>query len=155
MTKIAIGINYFNRPDTIGQCLESLFKHRDGFDIGVHIIEAGSEKHPKWRRLKEHYPFKLSLNTDNKGIGWARHFQVWHLLYEYPDAEYILIIDDDFMVEQGYFSSLVEALETEVTGAVGGVSDFTRNASFYQPFREFWAPVPYENMMIKRIIFSR
>ena len=105
----------FNRPDEVEELLESL-THLRSDDFEVIIVEDGSsvkcdavcERYA--RQLPLHYYFK-----SNSGPGQSRNYGA-----ERASGEYLIVLDSDVVVPEGYLAAVSEELSREPADAFGG-----------------------------------
>jgi GT2 family glycosyltransferase len=155
VTRIGIAIPYFHRPETVQDVIYAIREHCN-YDHVIMVCEMDAKRDFPYEKYA-HDDDVLYIHSDvNRGIGYARSMLHHYLLRVEPRVSHILQMDDDFLVQQGYFDVLFEALrENSRLGAVGGVSEFTKGAPFYKSSDHcttFFAPVPYENMLVSREI---
>ncbi len=113
--KYSIIIPVYNRPDEVNELLESL-THQSVKDFEVIVVEDGSaipcdkiclEYHD---RLDLHY-----YNKENGGPGQARNYGA-----ERAKGDYLLILDSDVVLPEGYLQAINDELEQEPCDAFGG-----------------------------------
>ena len=108
-------IPVFNRPDEVDELLESLTK-QSVKDFEVLVVEDGSsvtceEVCKKYEdRLDLHY-----LKKPNSGPGQSRNYGA-----ERAKGEYLIILDSDVVVPEGYLDAVRKELENAPTEAFGG-----------------------------------
>lgn len=112
----SIIIPVYNRPNEIGELLESLTKLDFSDDFEVLIIEDGSTQ--KSNLIVEHYNARLNLNyyfKENSGAGASRNFGMLN-----ASGNYYIILDSDVIVPKQYLSEVKNGLEKNCTDAFGG-----------------------------------
>ena len=108
-------IPVFNRPDEVEELLESLTR-QSVKDFEVLVIEDGSsipceEVCRKYEeRLDLHY-----FKKPNSGPGQSRNYGA-----ERAKGEYLIILDSDVVVPEGYLDAVKKELESAPTEAFGG-----------------------------------
>ena len=113
--KYSIIVPVFNRPDEVGELLESL-THQSLKDFEVIIVEDGSQVPcqdvcNKYQGLMDiHY-----YNKPNSGPGQSRNFGA-----EKASGEYLLILDSDVVLPKDYLKSVNDELSREPADAFGG-----------------------------------
>ena len=113
--KFSIIIPVYNRPEEADELLDSLTRQTSK-DFEVVIVEDGSQRTckdviDKYKdRLDIHYYFK-----DNSGPGPSRNYGV-----ERSKGEYVLILDSDCVIPEGYLAAIEEELKREPCDAFGG-----------------------------------
>ena len=113
--KYSIVIPVYNRPDEADELLESLTRQQVK-DFEVVIVEDGSVKRCKdvvdkyADQLDVHYYFK-----DNSGPGPSRNYGV-----ERSHGDYVLILDSDCVIPEGYLAAIDTELNREPCDAFGG-----------------------------------
>ena len=103
--KYSIIVPVFNRPDEVDELLESL-THQTLKDFEVVIVEDGSQKPCK--DVCDKYADILDLHyylKDNSGPGQSRNYGV-----ERAQGEYVLILDSDVVLPNGYLQAVDEEL---------------------------------------------
>ena len=105
--KYSIIVPVFNRPDEVDELLESLCSQTQK-DFEVVIVEDGSEKTckdvcDKYANILDlHYYYK-----DNSGPGQSRNYGV-----ERAHGEYVIILDSDVVLPEGYLMAINSQLST-------------------------------------------
>ena len=112
--KYSIIVPVFNRPDEVDELLQSLttqsFK-----DFEVIIVEDGSSKPCK--DVCDHYADVLTLHyyyKDNSGPGQSRNYGA-----ERANGEWLIILDSDVVLPEGYLSSIEEYLSAPLHSGRG------------------------------------
>ena len=105
--KYSVIVPVFNRPDEVGELLESL--SRQTFkDFEVVIVEDGSEKPCK--DVCDKYADILSLHyyyKDNSGPGQSRNYGAGRAA-----GEWLIVLDSDVVLPEGYMAAVDEQLST-------------------------------------------
>lgn len=113
--KYSIIVPVYNRPDEVDELLESL--SRQAFlDFEVIIVEDGSAIPCK--TVCEKYAQKLNLkyyNKENSGPGQSRNYGV-----ERANGEYVIILDSDVVLPDGYLKAVDDELKANPCDAFGG-----------------------------------
>ncbi len=123
--KISFIIPVFNRPKETEELLQSLSLQTDrGFE--VIIVEDGSSV--SCEPVVEKYRDRLDISyffKENSGPGPSRNYGC-----EKASGEYVIFLDSDCVLPEGYISIVRETLERSYTDAFGGPdrahSDFTK-----------------------------
>ena len=122
--KYSVIIPVYNRPDEARELLESLCAQTCR-DFEVVIVEDGSAIPCK--EVAEAYADRLDIHyyvKENGGPGRARNYGV-----ERARGEYVLILDSDAVLPEGYIAAVEDELEREPADAFGGPNrahpDFT------------------------------
>lgn len=113
--RYSIVIPVYNRPDEADELLESLCR-QTLTDFEVVIVEDGSSVPCK--DVVEKYGDRLNiryLQKENGGPGLARNYGVKHAA-----GEYVLILDSDCVLPEGYVAAVEEELQRERCDAFGG-----------------------------------
>ena len=113
--KYSVIIPVYNRPDEARELLESLCAQTCR-DFEVVIVEDGSAIPCK--EVAEAYADRLDIHyyvKENGGPGRARNYGV-----ERARGEYVLILDSDAVLPEGYIAAVEEELEREPADAFGG-----------------------------------
>ena len=113
--KYSVIIPVYNRPDEARELLESLCAQTCR-DFEVVIVEDGSAIPCK--KVAEAYADRLDIHyyvKENGGPGRARNYGV-----ERARGEYVLILDSDAVLPEGYIAAVEDELEREPADAFGG-----------------------------------
>lgn len=113
--KYAVIIPVYNRPDEVRELLESLTRQTFK-DFEVIIVEDGSDT-PCGQVIKD-FEGKLPLHyyvKPNSGPGPTRNFGVAH-----SNADYVLILDSDVVLPDGYIAAIEHELNAAPCDAFGG-----------------------------------
>lgn len=108
-------IPVFNRPDEVAELLESL-THQTFSDFEVIIVEDGSEI--TCREVCSEYKEQLRLSyyeKPNSGPGQSRNFGA-----ERAKGDYLIILDSDVVLPDGYLEAIEKELSTLPCDAFGG-----------------------------------
>jgi len=106
----------YNRPNEIGELLESLYKQTFSDPFEIIIIEDGSIQ--KSDVIVESYKTKLNVQylfKENSGPGASRNFGM-----QRATGNYFLILDSDVLLPPQYLSEVKNGLELDYTDAFGG-----------------------------------
>ena len=113
--KYSIIVPVFNRPDEVDELLESL-THQSEKDFEVVIVEDGSQTPcedvcKRYENMMDiHYYYK-----ENSGPGQSRNYGA-----EHAKGEYLLILDSDVVLPEGYLKAVSDELSREPADAFGG-----------------------------------
>ncbi len=113
--KYSIIVPVYNRPDEVDELLESLCSQTRK-DFEVIIVEDGSQKPCK--DVCDKYADILDLHyylKENSGPGQSRNYGV-----ERANGEYVLILDSDVVLPNGYLEAVDSTLHTPQCVAFGG-----------------------------------
>ena len=108
-------IPVYNRPDEVDELLESLTRQTDK-DFEVIVVEDGSSVPCK--EVVKHYADCLDIhyyNKPNSGPGQTRNYGA-----ERSNGEYLIILDSDCILPEGYLAAVGAELQRERTDAFGG-----------------------------------
>jgi glycosyltransferase involved in cell wall biosynthesis len=115
MRLYSIVIPVYNRPDEVGELLESLTKQRyQAFE--VLIIEDGSSVTCK--SVADQYASVLDIKyhfKENGGQGFARNFG-----FEKAKGEYLIVFDSDCLIPEDYLQIVDSFLNEHQVDAFGG-----------------------------------
>ena len=120
--KYSIIVPVFNRPDEVDELLESL-THQAEKDFEVVIVEDGSqtpceEVCKRYEHMMDiHYYYK-----ENSGPGQSRNYGA-----ERAKGEYLLILDSDVVLPEGYLKAVSDELSREPADAFGGPTRHTHH----------------------------
>ena len=113
--KYSIIVPVFNRPDEVDELLESL-THQTFTDFEVIIVEDGSKIPCK--EVCDKYEDKLNIKyfeKQNSGPGQSRNYGA-----ERASGVFLLILDSDVVLPEGYLQAIEEELKREDADAFGG-----------------------------------
>lgn len=113
--RYSIVIPVYNRPDEADELLESLCRQTVK-DFEVVVVEDGSSVTCK--EVVERYADRLQvryLEKENGGPGPARNYGVQH-----SEGEYVLILDSDCVLPEGYLAAVDRELNSQPCDAFGG-----------------------------------
>ena len=113
--KYSFIIPVFNRPDEVDELLESL-THQTLRDFEVVVVEDGSDV--PCRDVVERYTDRLQVHyyaKPNSGPGQTRNYGV-----ERAEGDYVLILDSDVVLPEGYLQAVDHELAATPCDAFGG-----------------------------------
>lgn len=113
--KYSIIVPVYNRPDETEELLASLCEQARP-DMQVIIVEDGSQI--PCEDVVKRYAGRMNVeyfNKENGGPAAARNFGAQH-----AKGEYLIILDSDVVVPQGYLAAIDEELAREACDAFGG-----------------------------------
>ena len=113
--KYSIIVPVFNRPDEVDELLESL-SNQTLKDFEVIIVEDGSTKTCK--DVCDKYADILALHyyaKENSGPGQSRNYGA-----ERASGDYLLILDSDVVLHEGYIQAVEDSLKETPAEAFGG-----------------------------------
>ena len=113
--KYSIIVPVFNRPDEVDELLQSLVGQTLK-DFEVVIVEDGSEKPCK--NVCDKYAGKIDLKyfvKKNSGPGQSRNYGA-----ERANGEYLIVLDSDVVLPEGYLKAVDDELRREPADAFGG-----------------------------------
>lgn len=113
--KYSFIIPVYNRPDEVDELLQSM-THQTLTDFEVIVVEDGSARDCK--DVCARYAGKLDLHyymKENSGPGQSRNYGA-----ECARGEYLIILDSDVVLPEGYLQSVDDELRTLPADAFGG-----------------------------------
>ncbi len=113
--KYSLIIPVFNRPDEVDELLESLTRQTFK-DFEVVVVEDGSSIPCK--EVVAKYADRLNLhyyNKPNSGPGQTRNYGA-----ERSSGEYLIILDSDCILPEGYLDAVEAELQSRCADAFGG-----------------------------------
>ena len=113
--KYSIIVPVFNRPDEVDELLQSLVGQTLK-DFEVVIVEDGSQKPCK--DVCDKYAGKIDLKyfmKKNSGPGQSRNYGA-----ERANGEYLIVLDSDVVLPEGYLKAVDDELRREPADAFGG-----------------------------------
>ena len=117
--KYSIIVPVYNRPDEVDELLQSLTTQSEK-DFEVIIVEDGSKKTCK--DVCEKYADVLVLHyyyKENSGPGQSRNYGA-----ERAKGEWLIILDSDVVLPEGYMAAVGRGLNTSAAGEEGKVACF-------------------------------
>lgn len=121
--KYSLIVPVYNRPDEVRELLESLTTQRFK-DFEVIVVEDGSQLTCK--EVCDTYAGKLDLHyypKTNSGPGQSRNYGAG-----LAKGEYLIVLDSDVVLPEGYLQAVEDELQREPADAFGGPD--RANASF-------------------------
>jgi glycosyltransferase involved in cell wall biosynthesis len=115
MAYFSLIIPVFNRPDEVNELLESLTKQRCK-DFEVIIVEDGSQV--PCDAVVKNYSDLLDIhyyNKPNSGPGQSRNYGA-----ERASGEYLIVLDSDCIIPEGYLDAVKAELNAAPADAFGG-----------------------------------
>ena len=115
MAYFSLIIPVFNRPDEVNELLESLTKQRCK-DFEVIIVEDGSQV--PCDAVVKNYSNLLDIhyyNKPNSGPGQSRNYGA-----ERASGEYLIVLDSDCIIPEGYLDAVKAELNAAPADAFGG-----------------------------------
>ena len=108
----------WNRPDDTHRCLESVLQSNYN-NLHPLLVDNGS-RDDSIIQLRRHFPnAPLLCNDENLGYADGNNVGIYYALAQ--QAEYILLLNDDVVVEPDTFTHLIAAaMADDAIGAVGG-----------------------------------
>ena len=113
--KYSIIVPVFNRPDEVGELLDSLSRQTVK-DFEVVIVEDGSRRPCK--DVCDGFTGKLDIKyfmKENSGPGQSRNYGA-----EHASGDYLIILDSDVVLPESYLQAVSDELSQEETDAFGG-----------------------------------
>ena len=113
--KYSIIVPVFNRPDEVGEFLDSLSRQTVK-DFEVVIVEDGSQRPCK--DVCDGFTGKLDIKyfmKENSGPGQSRNYGA-----ERASGDYLIILDSDVVLPESYLQAVSDELSQEETDAFGG-----------------------------------
>lgn len=113
--KYSIIVPVYNRPDEIGELLESLTTQTLK-DFEVVVVEDGSQR--DCRSVVAQYEDRLDVAyyaKENSGPGQSRNYGA-----ERARGEYLLVLDSDVVLPEGYIKAIDDELSARPADAFGG-----------------------------------
>ena len=113
--KYSFIIPVYNRPDEVDELLESL-THQHNRDFEVLIVEDGSQI--PCEAVCQKYADRLSLRyfaKANSGPGQSRNYGA-----ERAEGDYLIVLDSDVVVPEGYLDAVEAELTNQEADAFGG-----------------------------------
>ena len=113
--KYSIIIPVYNRPDEVDELLDSLTRQAFA-DFDVVVVEDGSAV--PCEDVCKKYEERLAINyyrKENSGPGQSRNYGA-----ERANGEYLIILDSDVVLPDGYLSAVDEELVLDPCDAFGG-----------------------------------
>lgn len=113
--KYSIIVPVFNRPDEVDELLDSLTRQTLK-DFEAVIVEDGSQR--DCREVTERYADRLDIHyyvKQNSGPGQSRNYGA-----ERARGEYLIVLDSDVVLPEGYLQAVDDELRREPADAFGG-----------------------------------
>lgn len=118
MVKVGIGISTYNGANRVDELLASLEKHTDPIEGGyeVHVVDDGGRE-GNYERLREvcgNYGASVERHERNLGIS-----ATWNHLTRHFNSEYVVLLNDDLVLVDGWFDALVYFAENNKFATAG------------------------------------
>lgn len=112
----SIIVPVYNRPDELGELLESLSLQDFGLPFEVVIVEDGSvvDSHEVANQYRDKLQIKY-LPKSNTGPGDSRNYGMQHAA-----SEYFILVDSDCILPENYLTQVQDALQKEYADCFGG-----------------------------------
>lgn len=113
--RYSVIIPVYNRPDEVDELLQSLTAQQFK-DFEVVVVEDGSSVPCK--EVVDRYKDRLNICyyfKSNSGPGQSRNFGA-----EHSRGEYLIILDSDVILPEGYFDAVEKELKADPADAFGG-----------------------------------
>ncbi|MBQ0058085.1 MAG: glycosyltransferase [Bacteroidales bacterium] len=114
--KYSLIVPVYNRPDEVDELLESLTRQRTT-DFEVIIVEDGSQR--PCRDVVERYAGRIAnlryFDKPNSGPGQSRNYGA-----ERAQGDYLIVLDSDVVIPDGYLDAVDAEIAREGTDAFGG-----------------------------------
>ena len=113
--KYSLIIPVYNRPDEVGELLQSLLCQQRS-DFEVILVEDGSTL--PCREVADAYADRLCIRyfaKPNSGPGQSRNYGA-----ERAQGEYLIVLDSDVVIPDGYLAAIDAELSASPTDAFGG-----------------------------------
>ncbi|MDR3117916.1 MAG: glycosyltransferase [Mediterranea sp.] len=113
--KFSVIIPVYNRPDEVDELLHSLILQQDA-QFEVIVVEDGSTVPCK--EIVDSYASRLDIHyfsKPNSGPGQSRNYGA-----ERSTGDYLIILDSDCILPEGYFEAVGKALQATPADAFGG-----------------------------------
>ena len=110
-------IPVYNRPEELEELLGSIVRLRGDYAYEVVIVEDGSTRSSEAvvARYRDQLPALVYLVVPNGGPSRARNLGVAQ-----ASGEYVLILDSDVVLPEGYLAAVDAALQDTTVEAFGG-----------------------------------
>lgn len=115
MAYFSLIVPVYNRPDEVNELLESL-THQRCKDFEVIIVEDGSQQ--PCADVVQAYTDRLDIhyyNKPNSGPGQSRNYGA-----ERAQGEYLIVLDSDCIIPEGYIDAVKAELAASPADAFGG-----------------------------------
>lgn len=113
--RYSVIIPVYNRPDEVDELLQSLtLQHFKDFEVVV--VEDGSSKPCK--EIVDRYTDRLNIkyfSKPNSGPGQTRNYGAGR-----SEGDYLIILDSDVILPEGYFDAVEKELQASPADAFGG-----------------------------------
>jgi len=136
--KIVVILPVHNRKDITIECLEYIRKQTIKSET---IVVADNCSDGTEREVKKSFPEVIIINT-KKDLFWTGSMKigVGYALKNFPDAKYILSLNDDTYFGEDYFKNLINFSEKNPNNIIGSAcfNYYRRNELFYNKIKVDW-----------------
>jgi GT2 family glycosyltransferase len=124
--RAAIVIVSYDNPEQLELCLESVWRRTSYPDFEVIVVENGADATASaFLAAEEARRDRLSVLRPGRNLGFARANNA--AVTAAADCEYVVLLNDDTVVTDGWLGRLVEHLQDESIGLVGPVTNWAGN----------------------------
>jgi len=111
MTKLAVLITAYNREDFVGTCIRSIQAAiSDNLEITFYVMNNGSTDNTEAEIRKCGEEINLFSTPENRNVIEVLN-RGFEAVYDGPDADYILLLNEDTKFEEGALEKLLEIHE--------------------------------------------
>jgi GT2 family glycosyltransferase/glycosyltransferase involved in cell wall biosynthesis len=123
---VAIVVLSYDNPEYLRQCLESIWENTRYPSYDVYVVENGSNPEiDAYLTAESETRERLHVIRPGANLGFAR---ANNLAVELAgDCEYVVLLNDDVVVTDGWLRTLLRHLEDDTVGIVGPVTNWTGN----------------------------
>jgi GT2 family glycosyltransferase/glycosyltransferase involved in cell wall biosynthesis len=123
---VAIVVLSYDNPEYLRQCLESIWENTRYPSYDVYVVENGSNPEiDAYLTAECETRERLHVIRPGANLGFAR---ANNLAVELAgDCEYVVLLNDDVVVTDGWLRTLLRHLEDDTVGIVGPVTNWTGN----------------------------
>jgi GT2 family glycosyltransferase/glycosyltransferase involved in cell wall biosynthesis len=134
--KAAILVISYHNLEILQQCLESIWAHTLHPDYEVIVVDnaSGEDVTSYLRNEAEREPrLRVQFNSDNRGFAGANN----QAIEMAQDADYLILLNNDTIVPEGWLSRLLRYLRNPTIGLVGPVTSWAGNeAKIDVPYKD-------------------
>lgn len=129
--RVVIVVLSYDNLDYLRRCLESVWAKTDHANYDVYVVQNGSDPDVDAFLTRESEArARLHVLRPGTNLGFARANNLAVKIA--GDSDYVVLLNDDTVVTEGWLTGLIGHLEDSSVGIVGPVTNFTGNEAMIE-----------------------